>query len=81
MISAAESRTVRRCGGGHGQKIAMAIAALQKRGALPPALRPVELYRRVTEELHGLGFRADEMPSRSALARYLASAQTGADAR
>src|SRR5262245_59979437 len=54
---------------GHYAKIAVAVAALDDRGALPPHLRPCVWDRIVTDELIRLGYKSD-LPGRYAFHRF-----------
>src|SRR5262245_47756729 len=58
---------------GHARKIDRIMSALKAEGALPDALRPVELLRRIYDKALELGYdpRKGEFPSRTAVARWL----------
>ena len=60
--------------GGHAAKIAEAMAAIAAGGLVPANLRVGELHRRVEDTLKMRGYFPREIPSKSALQRYLRSA-------
>jgi hypothetical protein len=65
--------SVRRTSRGHAAKIAEACRALWAEGKLPGNLRPGARDRRILKHLEGGGYE-DDLPSRSALARFFEQA-------
>ena len=56
---------------GHGRKLKIILEALLAAGELPPGLRPCEYRRRIFDKALKLGYHARELPSRSAIDRWL----------
>lgn len=57
---------------GHGPKIAEAVRALERDGALPPNLRPVQVRRLITDWLKANGYEND-LPTKSSIDRFFHS--------